>query len=74
MIAIRKLILSIDTEFVVDSWRFVPEDFVFDHPLNPWEDNFPESISINMLPASGINNANFVAIKVGDVNLDADGG
>lgn len=74
MIAIRKLILSIDTEFVVDSWRFVPEDFVFAHPLNPWEDNFPESLSINMLPASGINNANFVAIKVGDVNLDADGG
>ncbi len=72
MILLRKLILSIDTEFGNNtSWRFVARSYVFPVPSNPWFEDFPEVISINNLPASGLNDADFIALKVGDVTLDA---
>ncbi|MCB0593661.1 MAG: T9SS type A sorting domain-containing protein [Phaeodactylibacter sp.] len=72
LIQLRKLILSIDTQMANNSsWRFVKRSYVFPRPTNPWFETFPEIININNLPGSGINNADFVAIKVGDVNLDA---
>lgn len=70
---LRKLILFYSLEFPngVESWRFVPADFEFTDPTDPFADNFPESITISNL----MNNAweqDFVGIKVGDVNLTAD--
>ncbi|MCB0616052.1 MAG: T9SS type A sorting domain-containing protein, partial [Phaeodactylibacter sp.] len=72
LIQLRKLILSIDTEFTNNtSWRFVERAYAFPNPSNPWFEDFPEVVNINNLPATGISNADFVAVKVGDVNLDA---
>ena len=72
MILLRKLILSVDTEFSNNtSWRFVEKAYVFPNPANPWVEDFPEAISINNLPAGGLVNQDFVAIKVGDVTMDA---
>ncbi|MCO6492278.1 MAG: HYR domain-containing protein, partial [Phaeodactylibacter sp.] len=72
MILLRKLILSIDTEFSNNtSWRFVERAYVFPNPANPWLEEFPEAISINNLPAGGLANQDFVAVKVGDVTMDA---
>jgi hypothetical protein len=73
LIQLRKLILSIDTEFANNtSWRFVDADYVFPNPANPWVENFPEVININNMDAAGLASQNFVAVKIGDVNLDAE--
>ncbi|MEM8526061.1 MAG: T9SS type A sorting domain-containing protein [Bacteroidota bacterium] len=70
MIALRKVILGIDNQFPNnDSWRFVPEDHVFDDPSNPLASPFPEQMSINDLQEDY--RMNFVAVKVGDVNESA---
>ena len=70
LIALRKLILNIDQSFQNNtSWRFVDANYIFPNASNPWAANFPEVVSINDIAANII--ANFVAIKVGDVNANA---
>lgn len=70
LVALRRIILLIDTEFPNNtSWRFVESDFQFTNPANPFEDNFPELVSLNNLTANEV--INFIAIKVGDVNESA---
>ena len=73
LIAIRKLILGVETEFPngVPSWRFVPAAYNFPYPSNPWEEYVPDQIYINNI-STNINDADFIAVKMGDVNLDAD--
>jgi hypothetical protein len=70
LIALRKLILNIDQSFQHNtSWRFVDATYQFPNASNPWAAAFPEVVSINDLAAN--TTANFVAIKVGDVNVSA---
>ncbi len=70
LIALRKLILNIDQAFANNtSWRFVDAAYRFPNASNPWAAVFPEVVNINNLAANV--NANFVAIKVGDVNASA---
>jgi hypothetical protein len=71
LVQIRKLILLIDTEFANNtSWRFVDKDFTFANPTNPWATSFPEVVNINNIDADVLD-ADFVAIKIGDVNGSA---
>ena len=71
LIQLRRLILSVDTEFANNtSWRFVDASYQFPNPSNPWATSFPEIININDLDGSELS-GDFVAIKVGDVTLDA---
>ncbi|MEY3367549.1 MAG: hypothetical protein RI973_704, partial [Bacteroidota bacterium] len=73
MVVIRKVILLIDSEFPNNtSWRFVDKGYVFPAPQNPWSDpaGFPEVINHNDLTGSSPS-ADFVAIKIGDVNGSA---
>ncbi|MCI5083303.1 MAG: hypothetical protein MRY78_16520 [Saprospiraceae bacterium] len=71
LINIRKMILSILSEFPNNtSWRFVDASYEFPQSTNPWQEVFPEQLSISQLSAENLE-ADFVAIKVGDVNLDA---
>ncbi|MFM7089785.1 MAG: hypothetical protein ACKOZZ_03160, partial [Bacteroidota bacterium] len=68
MIQLRKLILGINTKFENNSsWRFIPSDYVFPNPANPWQEPFPEVKNFNNL-AGKANNASFVGIKIGDLN------
>ncbi len=70
IVKLRRLILFIDTVFENNtSWRFVDAEFVFPDPTNPFATSFPEVISFNGLMDSEV--ANFVAVKVGDVNGSA---
>ncbi len=70
LILLRKLILNLDTKFTSNtSWRFVDASYSFPDPTNPWSAAFPEITSINNLNAKV--NANFIAIKMGDVNGNA---
>jgi hypothetical protein len=69
LVAIRKLILLIDETFPdAPSWRFVDANFTFVNPANPFAPPFPTVF--NCQNTSGPCEANFVAIKVGDVNLN----
>lgn len=71
LIILRKVILNIQNDFGGQntSWRFIPTDYVFENPENPLREDFPESITLNL--NQDITNANFVGIKIGDVNNSA---
>jgi len=71
LVELRKLILHINDDFPNNSsWRFVDKDYTFPTPSNPWEQTFPEVINLNNLNAA-VDDADFVAIKIGDVNGSA---
>jgi len=70
ILLLRKLILVIDTDFENNtSWRFVETDFVFPNPQDPFESAFPEVYALSSFVEEEV--INFVAIKVGDMNLTA---
>lgn len=71
MIEIRKLVLQEQTTFSNNtSWRFIPKSYQFPNPANPWEEVFPEFLNFNDLNENQFE-ADFIAIKVGDVNGSA---
>jgi len=71
MVVLRKLILMVETEFANNtSWRFVDADYAFPQADNPWAEEFPEVINYNNLTQDDLA-ADFIAIKVGDVNGSA---
>jgi hypothetical protein len=73
MVELRKVILHINDVFPNNhSWRFVKSDYVFPNPQNPFVQDFPEEYEINDLP-TGTMLANFVGIKIGDLNGNATG-
>ncbi len=70
LVQLRRLILFIDTEFQNNtSWRFVEASFAFNDPTDPFASNFPEVYTVNGLSQEEI--ADFVAMKIGDVNCSA---
>jgi len=72
MLLIRRLILHIDSGFPNNnSWRFILKDYHFSDPSAPFASSFPESWVIPNLSNSSVRTGDFVAIKVGDVNLSA---
>lgn len=67
LLTMRKMVLGIITEWPKDipNWRFVDSSFVFDDPEDPFY--YPDSIVIeHLLDTTDV--ANFIAIKMGDVN------
>lgn len=67
IVKLRALILLIDTELEEnDSWRFVRSDYVFNDPLYPFTNGFPEVANFESLSEDA--QADFVGIKIGDVN------
>lgn len=66
LIELRKLILGIYDELPSNtSWRFVDSDHTFINAVSPFP--YPESREFNNL-IDGINDANFIGVKIGDVN------
>jgi len=64
---LRAVILGTELNFsMTDSWRFLPANYVFPDPDNPWAEVFPEESEFDPLVGTVV--ADFVAIKVGDVN------
>jgi hypothetical protein len=71
LILLRKMILGVQTRFDRNtSWRFVRKDYIFPNPDNPWAETFPELINYNDVDRSMVS-ADFVAVKIGDVNSTA---
>ncbi|WP_373551754.1 GEVED domain-containing protein [Haliscomenobacter sp.] len=70
MIQIRKLILQLDTKFNnVPSWKFVDATYKFPDAQNPFTAEYPEVVNVNDL--AGNVKADFIAVKMGDVNGNA---
>ncbi len=61
----RRVILGETNTFPAGSWRFVPSDYQFPDPLNPW--NAPASRCYTNVFAD-LPGQDFTAIKLGDVN------
>jgi hypothetical protein len=62
---IQAVILGKRTNFPSGLWRFVPADFVFPDPVNPWSAPNPRWYTNRLVDAT---NGDFIAIKLGDVN------
>jgi Dockerin type I domain len=73
MLIIRRLILRVIDHFPGNiSWRFVEKKYAFRDPTNPLAEDFPEMINLTNLQTN-VSNADFVAVKLGDVNYSATG-
>ena len=72
VVLLRKMVLRITNTLPNGNtaWRFVASDQIFPNPIDPWSSPFEEAININNLYGTLID-ADFIAIKVGDVTLDA---
>ncbi len=72
LVALRKIILQVSSNFPNDkAWRFVDGNFTFLSPENPFDAPFPEVLNFNDLNVDVLD-ADFIAIKLGDVNYSAD--
>ncbi len=70
MVQLRQLILGNVSRFQNNtSWRFVDKNFVFPDPSNPFLTIFPETCPLDSLMAD--KQINFVGIKIGDLNGNA---
>ncbi len=68
IVEIRRLILGKIEEYTHNtSWRFVPQNYTFENPYEPWK--MQESIAIQPLLKNEMK-SNFKAIKIGDLNGD----
>jgi hypothetical protein len=71
LVIVQKVILHLETVFPNNSsWRFVPADYIFPNPNNPWATPFPESITLTNI-LGDISNVDFIGIKIGDVTENA---
>ena len=71
MVEMQKAILHVVDEFANNSsWRFIDKGYVFPDPANPFAAPFPEIYNINNFQGN-MNQVDFVAVKVGDVNGSA---
>lgn len=71
-IIMQKIILNIQRTVRNNrSWRFVPRDYQFVDPTNALAHDFPEYLDIDVME-SDYRDADFVGIKVGDINMSFD--
>jgi photosystem II stability/assembly factor-like uncharacterized protein len=69
LVLLRKLVLTV-LDTLPKSWRFVPKNYIFPNPQNPF--SAPNFIEIPKLDAIR-NDLDFIGIKTGDVNNSASG-
>lgn len=67
LISVRNILLGTAQSFPNNqSWRFVPNNYVFPNPANPFAQPFPERIAVPNLQDTLIGQ-DFIGIKIGDV-------
>lgn len=70
ILTLRRLILGIDTTLTHSPlWRFVPANFQFPDPEQPFKTAFPQAIAVTA--SSQPQQANFIGVRIGDVNGSA---
>lgn len=72
IIAIRRLILGLASDLPGDlpMWNFIPTDYPFADPLEPWASPYPDSLALPN-PTMMLTERDFTAFKRGDVNGNA---
>jgi len=71
ILEVRKLILGLSDVFSNNtSWRFIDRGHLFPDPNNPWSVPWPETYTIQPF-ATSMNEVDFDAVKVGDLNRSA---
>lgn len=72
VVKIRRIILTIQDQFEdVPNWQFLPASFAFPNPANPIENILPTRFAVGDF-TQDIVNLNFIGVKSGDVNGDAE--
>lgn len=72
LIRIRKTILGIEEMTNYNqNWLFIPTDYVFQEPMSPWNEAFPQKLVVDGSMNFNDYQANFLAIKIGDANGSA---
>lgn len=72
VVLLRKLLLGIIQELPSQqSWRFVPSQYVFPNPANPFAPPIPEKHAISETTFPVPNHVWFIGVKIGDVNASA---
>ena len=66
MLHMRRFILKITPSLPGGNFRFIDKAYTFRNAANPFGEDFPEVVNIAALSANTA--ANFVAVKLGDVN------
>ena len=66
MLLIRNFILRKSSSLPGGIWRFIDKAYSFTNPTNPFGEDFPEVVNFTKIPSAAA--ANFVAVKLGDVN------
>ncbi len=66
MLHMRRFILKITPSLPGGNFRFIDKAYTFRNAANPFGEDFPEVVNIASLTANTA--ANFVAVKLGDVN------
>ncbi len=75
IVELRKLIQGTYQELSANtSWRFVDAAYTFPNPANPFQSAFPGTSSFSNLIQDSIYVSGFIAIKIGDVDCDANPG
>ena len=70
LIGIRQVVLeAVNIYNSGIAWKCVDANFAFTNSLNPFLDDYPLELNFNQLN-SDVNNADFVAIKLGDVDAN----
>lgn len=73
IIVLRKLILGVTAELPNGkSWRFLPLDYTFPNPANPFLPPFPERIEVPNTTELVPSDFAFRGVKIGDVDFSAD--
>lgn len=69
VVELRKLILGLYDKLPnVPSWRFIPDDYVFPVPSNPFAATVPAIISVSNFNGASPVEHTFLGYKLGDVN------
>lgn len=73
IILLRKLVLGLIPELPHgQSWRFVPANYVFPDPANPFSPMPPAAAVVPSTLEYPVNSFYFFGVKIGDVNFSAD--
>ena len=70
-LAMREVILGMTTTFPDSlAWRFVPSDYVFPNPLDPFTPAYPQHINTGVI-SSNQTGLDFYGMRMGDLNFSA---
>jgi hypothetical protein len=66
LLLVRRVILTLAPGFTAGNWRFIDKAYTFRNPTSPFNEDISEVVNLNQVAPSA--QANFVAIRRGDVN------